>query len=101
VQLDTLFKTLDDDMVERLSVAELVAHASKLFGFALDPTVRWPEWAELRGESPPDGPPEPPPGPAKAKRSIPAHLSGASTLGLNDRTPPDLPLIGRRERGPP
>jgi hypothetical protein len=96
VQLDAMFKNVGDDLVERLSVAELVERACGMFGLPLDPTVRWPDWAELRGEPPPESPPEPSPRPQKANTTIPAHLSGASALGLNGRAPPDP-----RERKPP
>ncbi len=111
VRLDDLFHELDDDIFEGLSVAEVVERACKLFGVTPDPTLHWPEWAELRGQSPPEPSSEPPAQPARAqsgnaqsgnsKPVIPARLSDASTLGLNGRPPPVPPFAGPRERAPP
>jgi hypothetical protein len=111
VRLDDLFHELDDDIFEGLSVAEVVERACKLFGVTPDPTLNWPEWAELRGQSPPEPSSEPPaqspriqsanaPS-ANARPVIPARLSGASPLGLNGRAPPMPPFAGPRERAPP
>ena len=106
VTLDHIFQTVDDDVVEGLSVAELVARACSLVGFDPGPLPPWPEWAELRPKARPEPPAGPPAQPAKAQSAkaqpaIPAHLSGASALGLNGRAPPVSPLAGPRERGPP
>jgi len=101
VTLDSIFRALDDDVVEGLSVAELVERACSLVGFDPGPLTPWPEWAELRPKGPPKAPARPPAQPAKAQPTIPAHLSGASALGLNGRAPPVSPLAGLRERGPP
>lgn len=101
VRLETAFETLDDDLVAGLSVAEIVARACRLFGLNPGPLAPWPEWAELRPETPPEPAAEPAIRPPKAKPSIPARLSGASALGLNGRAPPDLAFAQRRERAPP
>ncbi len=104
VRLDELFRELDDDIFEGLSVAEVVERACRLLGVEPDPTLRWPEWAELRGETGPEPPRELSPtqaAPARAKPAIPARFSGASAIGLNGRAPPVSPSAGPRERAPP
>ena len=101
VRLDSAFKTLDGEHIEGLSVAEIVERACRLVGFNPGPVPPWPEWAELRPKALPEPPAGPPTQPAKVRPAIPAHLSGASGLGLNGHAPPVLPLAGLRERGPP
>ncbi len=131
VRLNDLFRELDEDIFEGLSVADVVERACKLFGVTPDPTLNWPDWAELRGQSPPEpsaepaateSPPTSPPAqPPRAQSAnaqsgnarsgnaqsgngrpvIPARLSGASPLGLNGRAPPVPPFAGPRERAPP
>jgi len=100
VRLDELFNEFGADIFEGRSVAEVVERACKLFGVEPDPTLIWPDWAELRGESQPEPLAEGPDKAAKARPVIPARFSGASAIGLNGRHPPTTPAFAK-ERGPP
>ena len=102
VRLDDLFRELDDDIFEGLSVAEVVENACRLLGVEPDPTLRWPEWAELRGEIGPETPVQPPPAaPARLKPAVPARFSGASAMAMGGHAPPVSASAQPRERAPP
>lgn len=126
IRLDALFRDLDDDVFDGLSMAEIVDRACKLFGVTPDPTLVWPDWSELRGETPPADPAaafpdltsERPSGaespPNRRRPRVPARFSGGIALGLDGpdiRPPPDRnardpkgrdrDTRDRRGRGPP
>jgi hypothetical protein len=102
VKLDDLFDR--KELFEGLSVAEIVERACRLFGVTPDPTLRWPDWAEIRGETAPEQPQsasQTAAPPSRPKPTVPARFSGASSLGLDGRIPPDRGFQDRRERAPP